>query len=245
MRKINLLWALLGAAILTHAQAQTAPQAAPTPPPLGPGPLLNRAPAFSQWLFSVKAGAADPRGALDPAQKYDQRTLVTVTNGVRREISAYADGHKTENWYASGVQATFTAGQTDPTITVAGANARAGGGIYNDYSKSDFPGFEWISRHNYTGVALMMGIPCIVFHDGPLDPTPAGATPPLIPQTGSTAFIAADSRLPILLQTDIEFTVYQWEQPPSTALTLPVSMQSFINTMQTRYQQAVAPPAIP
>jgi hypothetical protein len=69
--------------------------------------------------------------------------------------------------------------------------------------------------------------------------------PPPIPQAGSTAYIAADSRLPILLQTDEGFTVYQWMQPPTAPLTLPASIQSYVSNVQARVQAAAAPAAIP
>jgi len=247
MRTRNLLCILMGALSLVHAHAQTAaPQA--TPPPLGPGPLIAKAPASSQWLMSRKAGLADRTMLADPQTKYDQRTLVTITRPIRREIVADSAGGKTEIWYSAGVQGTYTAGQRDPVITISGANPTAHG-VYNDYSKTDFPGFEWITRHNYTGVQMMQGIPCIVFHDGPVDVTstaPVNPNAPLpIPQTGSTAYIASDSRLPILLQTDDGFTVYQWDQPPSSPLSLPAAIQQSINTFQTRTQAAAAPAAIP
>jgi len=201
--------------------------------------------------MSIKPGPAptDPNQLLGAAAKFSQRTLVRKTGDIRDEITANADGTRSESWYAGGVEATYAAGQKDPTIVVQGANVRADG-IMNDYSKSDFPGFEWIKRSNYTGVQTIVGIPCIVFHDGPAQlgsanaPLSPGAPVP-IPQTGSTAFIAADSRLPVLLQTDDGTILYQWEQPPTSPLTIPPGMQDFINTMQVRKQAAAAPPAAP
>jgi hypothetical protein len=209
--------------------------------------LIARAPAACQWLMSMKSGLATPTMLADPQTKFDKRTLVTITGPTRREINADTSGQKMEIWYTGGAEATFYPGQKDPTITLQGANVDARG-ISNDYSKSDFPGFEWITRHNYTGVQMMLGIPCIVFHDGPVDVVAANApvnpNPP-IPQSGSTAYIAADSRLPVLLQTDGGFTMYQWEQPPSSPLTLPAAIQDALGSIQARVQREAAPPAIP
>ena len=249
MRSIVLVSILLGVASVVPGRAQSAPQA--TPPPLGPGPLLARAPAFAQWLESVKGGPMAPGEVTSAQTKYTQRTLVRKTGDIRNEITAYADGHKSEVWIADGVQAEITPGQV-PVFAMAGANARARA-VMEDYSKSDFRGFEWISRKNYTGVQMMAGIPCIVFHedDAPPDsdgaPASTGTSANLNAQTGGgmTAYIAADSRLPILLQTDDGATVYQWEQPPQAPLQVPESMLNFINMQQERKQQAAAPPAAP
>lgn len=251
MKNILLLSALFCAATLFHIQAQSAPQA--TPPPLAPGPLINRAPAFSQWMMSTKSGPMDPTQLNDPQAKYDQRVLVTKTTPIRREISVTADGQKLESWFFDKYQATLGPGQQDPTIVVQGANFRAGG-VFSDYSKSDFSGFEWISRHNYIGVQSVQGIPCIVFHEGPDElpsSTPAaGASsangaPAAPAQTGSTAYISLQGRLPIMLVTDTGFTLYQWQQAPTTPLTLPPNVKAATDRIQATITQAAAPPAIP
>jgi hypothetical protein len=244
MKNILFLCALFSAAALFHGQAQTAPQA--TPPPLAPGPLISRAPDFSQWMMSMKSGALDPTQLASPQNiKFDQRTLVTKTGPIRREISATADGQKTEMWLWDKYQATTATGHDDPTIVMQGANARAG--FFADYSKSDFTGFDWISKNNYIGVQAMEGIPCIVFHEGPAE-LPSGAPAngaPAIPESGSTAYISLQGRLPVLLQTDSAVVLYQWQQAPTTQLTLPANVKAAVDRIQARLTQAAAPPAIP
>jgi hypothetical protein len=237
MRTIRWLCIFFGIASLVGAAAAQSPQA--TPPPLGPGPLLKRAPNFSQWLISSKLGSADAPLVPDANTKFDQRTLVRKTGAIRYEITAYVDGRRTEKWCQGDFQAAVIPGEANPIVTVRGANAVGGG--FTDYSKSDFPGFEWISKRNYIGVQTMEGVSCIVFHEGSKGGGDAPST-----AGGNTAYIAADTRLPVLLQADDgTATLYQMEAPPSTPLAIPPNVQASFDILQARFQRAAAVPAAP
>lgn len=226
----------LGIASIFRAAAAPLPQG--TPEPLAPGPLLNRAPEFSQWLVSVKSGPSDTAQAPDQKTKYNQVTRVRKTGPIRYEITVNADGRRYEKWCSGDLQATVIPGVKDPEIAM-GSGAAKGNMGYTDYSTTDFPGFEWISKTNYTGTQVMAGVPCIVFHIGPAGDDTA------IPKKGSTAYIAADSRLPVLLVTDGAITFYQFETPPNAPLALPPDVQSAIDNLTSRLRQAAAAPPPP
>jgi hypothetical protein len=242
----HFLFFFLGMTSLLRAQAP-APQA--TPPPLGRGPLLNKAPAFASWLMSIKNGTQDSIAVPDATTKFDQRILVRKTGDTREEIYVDATGEQTDKWIVDGLQANIDPHTQEASLTGAGS----GGGAAAFDPKTDFSGFEWISRSNYTGVQTMEGIPCIVFHidpsagDAPTpSPTPANPNAPAtIPQSGDTAYIAYQGRLPVLLQQGGTTTLYQFQPAPSTPLTPPASVQDVINSLKARAQAASQAPAPP
>jgi hypothetical protein len=233
---------VFGIVSLFHAEAQR-PQG--TPVPLPPGPLLARAPDYSKWVVSVTSGTTgDTSQPPNQTTKYDHRTLVEKSGAIRYEVTVSADGSKLEKWRSGNYQATIYPGVENPSIELQGVNGNHGG--FTDYSKSDFVGFEWISRDNYIGVQTMEGIPCYVFHDGPSGIASSNPNAPVtLPQTGSTAYIEADNHKPILLQVDTVTNYYQWEQPPSTPLTLPPNVQAGFERIQAPIQQAALPQAAP
>jgi hypothetical protein len=242
MRRLSIF---LGIASLFRAVAAPLPQG--TPEPLAPGPLLNRAPEFSQWLVCVKSGPSDGAQAPDQKTKYNQVTRVRKTGSIRYETTANADGRRYEKWCSGNLQATVIPGVKDPEVAMGGGEAKGNVG-YTDYSKSDFPGFEWIATSNYIGTQVMAGVPCIVFHAGPGgddDATHNPGAPAAIPKGGSTAYIAADSRLPVLLVADGAVTFYQFETPPATPLMLPPDVQSAFDHLTSVLRQAAAPPPPP
>ncbi len=256
------LYILVGIALLVSslypAMGQQ-PQA--TPPPIPRPPFLKRAPDSSQWLVSVATGQTDPSRPKDLPVKYDKRMLVTKSGPIRWEITVDGSGTRlSDRWCEGNVQTLLFPGKTDPVVIVQGAtlswNGAAGG--FADYTKTDFPGFEWISKKNYVGMQTISGIDCIVFHSDPAggtggmalpaaSPTADGAPPaaPPIPQTGVTAYIEEDNRMPVLLQIEKETTTYQMRPPPTTPLTVPPNVQAALDAIKARVQLASRPQAAP
>ncbi len=246
MRRLFVLLAIA----LPHLCPLRAQLPQPTPVPLAPGPLLNRAPDFAQWLVSVKSGTTSAVEVPTQKTSYDQRTLVRKTGAIRDLITVTGTGQRTDKWCEGGLQASVPPGGGAPTVSMFSSLVRFNEG-FTDYSKSDFPGFDWISRKNYTGRQTIEGVDCIVFHDPPGPSTaatpaasPAGASP-VIPPAGNTAYIAADSRLPILLQVDNVTTCYQWMQPPTVQLAPPPEIQAALDQARARLDVAARPPAAP
>jgi hypothetical protein len=142
---------------------------------------------------------------------------------------------------------------------IGGGSGGKGGLQSPDYSKSDFSGFDWISKKNYNAVATVAGVPCFVFHadvhdSGIVDVTgtanlgapasnPNGA--PFIPPTGQTAYIDQVSHLPVMLAVEGTIYFYQFQAAPSAPLRLPANVQAAIDQMQAVRAQAAAGPAAP
>jgi hypothetical protein len=212
-------------------------------------------------LISIKSNPGGDAVTPDAHTSYDTRTLVIKTGSTRYEITQQADGTKTQKWCVGGVQAIVFPNSKVPQL------ALGGGGLtnsfdpnYTDYTKSDFAGFGWISRSNYTGVETVEGVPCIVFRAIPLarsaDAGLAAATQmaPITsgtmavgtaPKGGNAAYIASDSRLPVLLQVDGVTSFYQFRPPPSGMLSPPPAVQEVIQQWQQRVQAASAAPVPP
>jgi len=239
-------WFLLLFASLSHLQA-AGPAASPVP--LAPGPLLNFAPSFAQWLVSTTSGTA--AAVIPDAQtKYAERTLVRKTGPIRYEVTVYDDGRKVEKWCEGADQATIIPGIKNPELS-NGAGMAKGNIQFTDYSKADFAGFEWISKGNYVGVQTMEGIPCIVFHVDTTDdgdtatPSTAGTAAGSATPSGRSAWIDAEKRLPVLLQDDNVITFYQMEPAPTTQLVLPPDVQAAFNVSRAYRAQATAPNPAP
>jgi hypothetical protein len=235
---------LLGLASLSRAQQAPGPQATPGPPPSGP--LLVFAPDSAQWLISYKNNT-DPVIEVPSAQtKYDQRSLVQKNGKIHHIISAFADNSRTDMWFTDAIDATVVPGQR-AAVEMAGSNLH---GAFIDFSRTDFPGFDWISKENYTGQQTMEGILCDVFHDGGNATLPAAnarqaAGPPPIPPSGSTAYIDDKTRLPVLLQVDSKTSFYQMLAAPTTLIQLPPDIQAVSDGIVARARQATAPQAPP
>jgi hypothetical protein len=207
----------------------------------------------------MKTGTVDATQLTSPTVKWDRRTLVTKSTPIRYEITSGTDGGRTDIWYDAGCAATLAPGQAAPSFVLQGANRGLGADVmYSDYSKSDFKGFDWISRGNYIGIQNLSGSNCYVFQS-PVDPKLAAATAAtpgiaaVIPTDGSIAFIIIPDpnkpppprRLPLLLKDDTGITLYTWEPTPSAPVVLPPAVQNFITGLQARIKAATAPAPAP
>lgn len=247
MRRILFALSILAVPALVFAQA--APPAIPgvSPAPLPRGPLLAKAPAFSKWLISSKANPDDSVQPPDQATKYDHRELVEKTGDVRYQIDVDVSGAKSEKWCVGALQAMVRPGE-QPTVSMYCADT-PNNPNFTDYSKSDFQGFGWITKHNYIGIAIMEGVQCLVFHTGgdsdaaapaPASPTTTGSSAAAPTDGGNTAFIDVKSRLPVLLVANGTTDFYQFEPPPTAQLTPPPNVQAALSQTQNNIQQASA-----
>jgi len=221
-------------AVLIAASRVCAQQPAPTPPVLPSGPLLNRAPAFSQWLVTdMVPGGAKPGSDADSAGIKGTvilRTLITKTGPIVHQETADYRNLKQDFWIKGKVETAMFAGWKSPSIQP----------LSQDYSKIDFPGFEWIAASNFTGIQKLLGTDCLVFINGAgAAPSPGAAVPSATPRNGlppdadpnrTTAWIALDSRLPLLLTGQGQIHVYQFRTAPQAIQTLPPAVQAIMST---------------
>jgi len=241
------LLGILGASLPLMAQT---PGSQPVPQPLLSGPLLNRAPESALWTVIIsrtssrKPEARREKGA--PAEL--QQLTVAKSKTTYREERLLSDGTKSEVWRVGAMQISALPGSGELTIFEPSPSSIAllDPEAYTDYSKTDFPGFEWISKKNYRGVQELAGRPCLVFEEAASDPSgeaPEGA--PQILRTSMAAWIDLETRLPVILQKGAKTNAYRFGTPPQGMLTLPPRIQSLLDRRAKALEMATRRPARP
>lgn len=261
---------LLAFCASVHAQ-DAAQTPRPTPPP---GPLLNRAPNFSSWMVVIKrpkpddvtkgsgrtGGAPPPTAGGETKPTVEIRVTLTKTGPIRKEEEADGNGHTMVKWYTGAMQITMKSGWTTPVLSSAATNPFDS--LLTDYSKTDFPGFEWISEQNFVGIKNVAGHNCLIFKDkaslvsadelrirkeiallsaGGNASTTLKIDPEQF-QKEAVACIDVETRLPVALQRVDETRLYQFQTPPQEMLALPKELQAPLDVWN-RERAAQARPA--
>jgi hypothetical protein len=170
------------------------------------------------------------------------RTLITKTGPIIHQESVDFRKLKQDAWIKGNTETVMFPGWKSPTIQP----------LSQDYSKVDFPGFEWIAAGNFAGIQKLFGNDCLVFINGAAA-TPSQATD--APKTGlptdadpnrATAWVALDSRLPVLLTGQGMLHTYQFRPPPQAMQTLPAAVQalmdSYASQLNDLYGRKADPP---
>lgn len=158
---------VLGFFGLLHAQ-EAGSRPASSPPPLPPKPWLKRAPVPAQWLVLYAAKSqesAQPKDSpsktpVDPTGK--KTVAVSKTADLLVEVTTRRSGAVVSRWKASGLFLTQVGSEGHWIVSASGSE---NGFNETDYTKSDFPGFDWISEKNYVGVKAIGSQQCLVFRD--------------------------------------------------------------------------------
>ncbi len=250
---------LLGMSLTALAQPQ---KNQPVPQPLPPGPLLNRAPEFSSWTMSISSAQVAPKSPDAPQSKPPvelRRLTVTKTKNVYREERQFSDGSTRETWRVGSMQIS-TLPHSSELIVFEPAAATIGlldPEDYTNYSKTDFPGFEWISKRNYRGVQKIMDTQCLVFGDSLDDISEEtrkamaeAAGEVALPQiqsgrSATAAWIDLQTRLPMALQKGNKKEVFQFSAPPQAMLALPPKMQHLLDRRAKAVEMLTRRPAKP
>jgi len=221
--------------------------------PLPPGPLIQeRAPKMARWLITLVVGkakapespsAAGQKGAA-PKLPWASKVAVTKTDEIIREETLDEKGQTWSAWCLPGLQITVwpdgkswfvqqAQANRDPNVPVA---------MFTDYSKSDFPGFEWISEKNYTGIQKVGSKTCLVFRDvsalmspeelKQMSPGDEGSNPTI----SVVASIDVETRLPVALTRGNEAHTYEFIAPPEQKLTFPPIVESLIENRDKNVQ---------
>ena len=221
----------------------------PSPQPMPTGPLIqSRAPEFSRWTvtYNQKRATATKPATAAPEQAKPQpakRLLVVRTQNVRYSQLSDAAGRQTETWYCDNIE----------FITDPATKRRLAYAIGHDpelepetnFSRTDFPGLEWVSAKTYLDVRTVMGRDCIIFSKGGNEPETNQDGPLPASSGGTVAYVDLATRLPILLQSNGENRVYQFEQPPQSKLTLPPDIQQALEFNVKHAQELARMPGRP
>jgi len=232
---------------------------APAPiEPLPPGPLIQeRAPRMSRWLITLvvakqkgAASSASSEKGTAPTLPWASKVAVTKTEDVIREETLDEKGQTWSAWCLPGLQITVwpdgkswfvqqAQADRDPNVPVA---------MFTDYSKSDFPGFEWISEKNYAGIQKVGSKTCLIFRDTMVLMTPEelkqaalggdGASPTI----SVVASIDVETRLPVALTRGSEAHTYEFIAPPEQKLAFPTIVQNLIDNRNKNVQSVTRRP---
>ena len=120
--------------------------------------------------------------------------------------------------------------------------------MHLNFSKTDFPGCEWISAGNYKGIQNVDGRDCIVFEDKLTvtrnEESPATDTPE-VSQINVSAHIDLETRLPVSLSMGSETMTFQYGEAPQSNLTLPENVQAAIDARDTAMKNLTSSPPTP
>ena len=238
MKKLAVITLFISALSSLHAQS---PPPTGSPAVLPPGPLLERAPDFSQWTIVFKASVDKPKPGEKPvADNANTQTLVTKTKQIYFIQSVLGVGTRTQTWSLGDVQVTIVPHARYPILST-----RGNGGDYLDFSKQDFFGFAWISAKAFVGTQKVSGSDCLVFKDrvkmpsGSSLPDGSGQSAAIV---DATAAIDLKTRLPVSLQTGDAITTYQFGPAPTVMLVPPASVQALVDGWRKHQQRAALIP---
>lgn len=213
------------------AQTPT-PFAKPTPPP---PPYLKAAPKMSAW--TVQFGEAQAASQQKSATGSRIRQINVVrTKALRLVVFTCGDGRREELWSNGTCFVANSAGSATLTGFFMAPES-----LEEQYQVSDFPEFRWVSKHNYVGTVELEQRPCLVFQgvdfskklaDWRVD-QPGGEKPVSKPvaEKMMTAWIDAETRLPVQWALGNEVRKVIFTPPPSGMLTVPEKIAEIFGQM--------------
>lgn len=191
-------------------------------------PYLNRAPVYSQWteVFQPSKSSRAPAGSSTSGPPEMKQMIVSKAETTRHESCQWTDGQISERWLYKG----FVLFQQLGSSTVFILNSSNVDSLSNkvgyDFSQSDFPKLNWLSKQTYEGVATVNKVQCYHFQKtvpAPVVPPPAGqkqAAKPAPPLT-MDAWIDVNTKLPVASDDGRWFTTYTFKEMPEKPLELP------------------------
>ncbi len=237
MRNITITALVLASSLSLRAQE---PSQEP-PIPLPPGPLLRTAPEFAQWVVTITSSASEKTVPAEKPKPF-QRRLVTIKAGSTRHdvASDFVGKILSDIWIIDQFQILI-----DPTTKTL--RISTGAVVDAALPVRDFPELGWVSGKNYIGMQKVAGKDCLVFRDkvGLTEhgPKSNGAQqPPSGEMLSMMAYVDGETRLPVLIQKDIEIYSFQFGTPPSAALTPPLDLQQAITSLRRRQLRAAERP---
>jgi hypothetical protein len=186
-------------------------QATPEPPP--DPPLLAAAPDPGSWTIIVKQKRPPPPRTADPRLLALQSLLLKANpRMVQQKVekagkewhgeTQWEDGSSDTLWIYRGMALFRPRNYPPDKIGMMGANAP----LAPHPPAVDFPDLTWIDAKCFVGSTDYQGTKCYLYQQGSSSS-----------QNGQiSAWIAADSRLPIALEDDSVLKTYTFNSAPST-----------------------------
>lgn len=250
MKFLIVLFFLLGSAVAQNQQ--TTPK--PTPPN---ATLPIRMPNMAIWSIKVTPVAAASIISAQQSQNSEvqkgirsvalQELLVTKTWPVIHEEQVDSDGTRWDKWFSNGTQVTFCSHTNQPMVCTGTADNPF---YFKDYTKSDFNGFEWVSKNYYQDVVSVDGRdyfyyvakkiigPGLAVHIASVDTKLA----PDQTADDLRAYIDVNTFYPFrLIDGERQFD-YQFGPAPKNMQTLPSNVQVLLNDLALKVKKMSAKP---
>jgi hypothetical protein len=197
--------------MLIAALTVTALSAAETPPA---PPLVAAAPNPGNWTITIKQKQPAPRTPADARQAKlamlkganRQRMVAQTVEQAGKDWhweTTYEDGKKDTYWIYHGIAVMFQSRYFDQDKMImdsAGAHTAP-----EKPDRTDFPDVAWIDANHFTGSVPHAGRKCHVYA------RPAGAG-----HGKAVAYIDAQTRLPVTVETDDTLKTYTFNQASDT-----------------------------
>lgn len=202
--------------------------------PLPEAPLLRRAPDLSKWTVTYTYPGREKKeetGANSPSVLQPVRLLTLVVSKSRNtyfEQKSYSNGTSGESCRIGDMQIHVSGSSREVQVYEPASFASDSSGqlmvdssVYPDYSRTDFPGLEWVSADTFIGVQKRQGRDCLVFQENPLPGARNGTRP-------TALLIDQQTRLPVLLESPEVKALYSFE-PLSEPRALSSEVQSYLD----------------
>lgn len=138
---------------------------------------------------------------------------VTKTDKTYWEKITLASGTIYEKWTFNGVQL-MSIPNTPAIAPIEPPAPDNPSPDYSDYGKSDFPGLEWVSMENFKDLTTdQQKVQAFRFE-----------------QQGKTAFLSAETQLPLNFSDSELIRTYTFNSPPSSPLVPPERFQKVLET---------------
>ena len=236
-------------------------QDANIPPPLPPGPLIERAPDYSTWTITFQGHHLEGKeplktGTNDKSVSKDKEPVTMVSTVIKTgstilEQNVDAEGRRHHIWHFSGLRI-MVASVSNPMV----CPDYGGGDIFStSFASSDFAGFDWLSPNTYWGMAKYQGYDCIVFK-GTVSPLTVMAQkeeradieqaralghPMAVAKVPAIAYVELKTRLPLFAQFGQEKRFYHYSSAPTSPLALPPKIADFVKAYAEQIQRLSAP----
>lgn len=181
-------------------------------------PIVARAPAFAMWTVQYQYEAPKAGATNAPTEDRIVTVVVTKTGNTYWEQAALSSGKKYDKWIIEGLQLKSVP-RTEAIVPLAAPSATEPSPDYSDYSKSDFPELSWITAGVFKGPVKYQGRDALYFET-----------------SGKSAYLAADTQLPIFSKDAELSRTYTFGRAPTTALVPPPRFQEVIKSYKNAVQ---------
>ena len=202
-------------------------------------PVQKRAPVFSSWVVTTGEQPGKPQASGPENQPADSggpkafasKFTVTKTGKIYHVVFADAQGSTWNLWSTGGIVANVPAGGGDVGFIAPPPTPYQKAPLYVNFPNTDFEGFDWITPENFRGFKEFMGQQCLVFSATvtEVSPEPDGSGAPVKTSENRTAYVDAETRLPVAVLNSNGLTTFRFQAPPTAMQSLPESMLKILN----------------